>query len=89
MAEPSSERTRWGQSLSKRKDNPEGLLEKERKQRDISETVPAYSYKKKKLNDLSSQEVEDILKCYLKEPFTQEEVARKFRIAPLLVSKLY
>ena len=89
MENPSGERSRFGQSLSKRIDNPEGLLEKEIKERERNQIVPGLAYKKRKLNDLSSKEVEDIINCYLTEPLNQDEVARKFRVAPLLISKLY
>ena len=53
------------------------------------EKVPGLGYKKRKLNELSSDDVEKIVNCYLTEPLTQNEVARKFRVTPLLVSKLY
>ena len=89
MVEPNEERSRFGQIMSKRVDNPEGLLEKEIKERERNEIVPCFAYKKRKLNDLSSKEVEDIINCYLTEPLTQDEVARKFRVTPLLISKLY
>ena len=89
MADLNEERSRFGQSLSKRIDNPEGLLEKEIKERERNEIVLGFAYKKRKLNDLSSKEVEDILDCYLNESITQEDVARKFRVKPLLISKLY
>ena len=89
MADPDEERSRFRQSLSRRIDNPEGLLERELKEREQNEIIPGFNYKKRKLNDLSSKEVEDILYCYLTEPLTQEDVARKFRVKPLLISKLY
>ena len=40
MADLNEERSRFGQSLSKRIDNPEGLLEKEIKEREQNEIVP-------------------------------------------------
>ena len=50
---------------------------------------PGFSYKKRKFNELSYEEVKDIVGCYLNEPLTQDDFARKFRVSSDLVSKLY
>ena len=64
-------------------------MEKEIQARSKQEQSPGYTYKKRKLNELCYDEVKDIVGCYLNEPLTQDEVARKFRISSPLVSKLY
>ena len=64
-------------------------MEKEIKARTIKDEFPSRGYKKRKLNELSYKEIDKIVSCYLTEPLTQKEVARKFRISSPLVSKLY
>jgi len=64
-------------------------MEKEIKARSTKEEAPCRYYKKRRLNELTYKEIDKILRCYLTEPMTQREVARKFRISSPLVSKLY
>ena len=64
-------------------------MEKEIKVRSAKEEGLGRKYKKKRLNELSSEEINEIVRCYLTETLTQEEVAQKFRISSVLMSKLY
>ena len=64
-------------------------MEKEIRARIIRNETPSRGYRKRKLNELTYTEIDEILSCYLTQPMTQDEVARKFRVSPLLVSKLY
>ena len=64
-------------------------MEREIRARIIRNETPSHGYKKRKLNELTFKEIDKIISCYLTEPLTQEEVARKFRVSPQLVSKLY
>ena len=74
--------------LSSRSCNPEGLLEKEIKAREQSDQFPCFGYKKRKLYQLSSSEIDKIISTYLEDHLTQDETARKFRVSKHLVSKL-
>ena len=51
--------------MSTKDNNPDGLQEKEILERSNWDRFPGRAYKKKRLNDLSYQEVESILNCYL------------------------
>ena len=85
-----NEGDKWlGLKKSTRDSNPEGLLEREIRTRIIRDETPSRCYKKRKLTELTSKEIDEIISCYLTQPLTQDEVARKFRVSPPLVSKLY
>lgn len=64
-------------------------MEREIRARIIRDETPSHGYKKRKLNELNYKKIDELINCYLAEPLTQEEVARKFRVSPQLVSKLY
>ena len=74
--------------LSTRACNPEGLLEKEILEREQRDKFPCYNYKKRKLFQLTTDEIEKIVHSCLKEYLGQDEVARKYRVSRYLVSKL-
>ena len=53
--------------LSTRACNPEGLLEKEIREREQRDKFPCYNYKKRKLFQLSTDEIEKIVHGCLKD----------------------
>ena len=61
-----------GLKNSTRSSNPDGLLERDIKARNIKYEVPSHSYKKRRLNELSHNEVDNILSYYFTEPLTQD-----------------
>ena len=74
--------------LSTRATNPEGILERDIKEREQRDQFPCYNYKKRKLFQLSTDEIQKILDSCLKDYLTQDETARKHRVSRYLVSKL-
>jgi len=60
-----SKRSLQGLKYSTRASNPEGLLEKEIKARELRDEPPGCQYKKRKRRELSSFEMQEIVHCYL------------------------
>ena len=56
--------------------------------KEIASEYPSGKYKKRNFRDLTSNEVIEILHCYVVQDMSREEVARKHRISPSLVSTL-
>ena len=77
-----------GLKYSTRASNPEGLLEKEIKARELRDEPPGCQYKKRKRRELSSFEMQEIVHCYLNRHHTQSDIARLYRISHRLVSNL-
>lgn len=75
-------------SHSTRKCNPEGLLEKELRERERTDTMPGHKYKKRHRKELEAEEIEDIVHKYQVQHLTQVETAKQHRISPSLVSRL-
>ena len=63
-------------------------MEKELKAREQLDYFPCFNYKKRKLFQLSSNEIDLIVASCLKDHLTQDDTARKFRVSRYLVSKL-
>ena len=81
-------RTRNGQKYSTAKNNPEGLSEKEMRQRVQDENPPSRKYKARPRSKLSSKEIANIVKAYKTESLNQIEIAKKYRITSTLVHRL-
>ena len=66
---------RLGLKYSTRASNLEGLCEKEIKARSQKEQIPVRKYKKRRLHELRSHDIDAIVHCYRHELLTQREVA--------------
>ena len=81
-------RTRRGLTLSLAAHDPDGLGESAKRTKAQLECVPARKYRLRRRNDLTAAEQQQIVDSYVKEYIPQKEVARRFRVTPLLVSNL-
>jgi len=79
---------RQGLKHSTRASNPEGLLEKEIRARQLRDEPAGCRYKKRKRKELSFLEMQEIVHCYLHRHHTQSDIARLYRISHTLVSRL-
>ena len=77
-----------GLKYSTRASNPEGLLEKEIKARELRDEPPGCRYKKRKRRELSCIEIYEIVDCYLNRHHTQSDIARLYRVSHRLVNQL-
>ena len=67
--------SRLGLKYSTRASNLEGLLEKEIQARSQTEQIPGCRYRKRRLNELRSHDIDAIVHCYRHELLSQREVA--------------
>jgi len=84
------EKTKSRRSIphSTTKDNPEGLLEIQLKNREQSESGVRAKFKKRHLKQLPIEVRENIVKMYLEDHIYQKEIAKLYKISTALVSKL-
>ena len=68
--------------------NPEGLQEKEIRARYLQEKPAGRKYKHRRRCQLSSGDVEEIVAACDEGSLTQAEVAKKYKVKEILVSKL-
>ena len=73
---------------STRMSNDEGLLEKEMRQTALEESPITRKYKPRHRSKLSSVDITKIVEAYTVDFLQQNEIAKKFRVTPLLVHKL-
>lgn len=74
--------------LSKRNHNPYGLREYELKALAAAEMSPGPKYKKRLRKDLSHRELTTIVEMSKQKFWHDHEIARKFRISDMLVSRV-
>ena len=68
--------------------NPEGLQEKEIRARYLQEKPAGRKYKHRRRCQLSSGDVEEIVAACDEGSLTQAEIAKKYKVKEILVSKL-
>ena len=81
-------RSRKGLIHSKPDHNPDGLRERELKQRIMNEQSPCLKYKKRHRKDLSHEEIINIVQLSQQSFNPHQEIARKHRISVSLVHRL-
>ena len=81
-------RSRRGHKRSKAEHNAEGLKEEELRELRIIDSAPCRRYKKRRLKELSDEEVDEIIADSKRPGWLKKDVAQKYRVTPDLVSKL-
>jgi hypothetical protein len=81
-------RSRRGHKRSKAEHNAEGLKEEELRELRIIDSAPCRRYKKRRLRELSDEEVAEIIADSQRPGWLKKDIAQKYRVTPDLVSKL-